>query len=162
FAVYDQEYQENYQPSVFAVTPPLVTLFDLSTGKNANAWNNPADHFSKLFTEQFITSYVTGAHSFRFGATISEARWRLAQRYTGDVQPVTYNNGAPSSVTLRIPTDRRNGIKADTGVYVQDKWTIRRATINAGLRWDWLIGETLPETLPASSLNQAVQFNRCP
>src|SRR5262249_45064343 len=36
FAVYDQEYQENYQPSVFAVTPPLVTLFDLSTGKNAN------------------------------------------------------------------------------------------------------------------------------
>ena len=87
--VYDQEYQENYQPSVFAGPVPLVTLLDNSTNKFANAWNNPADHFSKLFTEQFAVSYVTGAHAMRFGTTISQARWRLAQQWTGDVPRTT-------------------------------------------------------------------------
>jgi Carboxypeptidase regulatory-like domain len=161
FAYYDQEYVELYQPSVTAVSPPLVTLSDQSTGKIANAWNAPADHFSKLFTEQFSASYVTGAHSLRFGGTLSEGRWRLVTQFTGDVQPVTYNAGAPVSVTLRIPTDRRNAIKADLGLYVQDKWTINRATINAGLRYDWFQTATRPESLPASTWNAAMQFADC-
>jgi hypothetical protein len=165
--VYDQEYLENYQPTVFAGPVPLVTLVDNSTNKNANAWNNPADHFSKLFTEQFAASYVTGAHALRFGLTISQANWRLAQQWTGDVSAVTYNgllpngNLNPVSVTLRIPTDRRNGIKNDSAVFAQDQWRLSRATISAGLRWDWFISETRPETLPASTWNQAITFNEC-
>ena len=165
--VYNQEYQENYQPSVFEGPIPLVTLVDNSTNKNANAWNNPADHFSKLFTEQFAASYVTGAHALRFGATISQARWRLTQKWTSDVSAVTYNgllangNLNPVSVTLRIPTDRNNGIKNDSGVFAQDQWRISRATINAGVRWDWFISETRPGTLPASTWNSAVTFSEC-
>src|SRR5262245_3661397 len=167
FGVYDQEYQENYQPSVFAGPQPLVTLLDQSTNSNANAWNAPADHFSKLFTEQIAASYVTGSHSLRFGATISQAKWRLTQQYTKDVQPVTYNgllpngNIRPVSVTLRIPTDRRNSILNDSGVFVQEKWTYHRATINAGLRWDWFMSAADPETLPAGTFNQAVTYNAC-
>jgi len=162
FAVYDQEYQENYQPEVFAVTPPLYTILDSATNVNSNAWNNPADHFSKLFTEQIAASFVTGSHSLRFGATISQAKWRLTQQYTRDVQPVTFNAGAPSSATLRIPTDRKNSIKNDSGVFVQDKWTINRATINAGLRWDWFISAADPETLPAGTFNPSATFSACP
>src|SRR5262245_13400041 len=89
-AVYDQEYQENYQPEVFSGAQPLVTLLDQSTNVNASAWNNPADHFSKLFTEQIAASYVTGSHAMRFGAVISQAKWRLTQQYPRDLQPVTY------------------------------------------------------------------------
>ena len=159
--VYNQEYQENYQPDVFASAVPLVTIIDSSTNKIANAWNNPADHFSKLFTESMAVSYVTGAHSLRVGLTVSQARWRLASQFTGDVQPVTYNNGTPVSATLRIPTDRRNAIDADMGLYVQDHWTISRATISAGLRFDWFKTSTLPETLPASTWNAAASYNDC-
>src|SRR5438094_9585702 len=152
---------------MFASAKTLVTLDDQSTNVNSAAWNNPADHFSKLFTEQFAINYVTGSHSARFGATISQAQWRLTQQYTLDVQPVTYNgllangNLNPVSVTLRIPTDRRNSVKNDSAVFAQDKWTLGRATINAGLRWDWLITETVPETLPASTWNAALSFDRC-
>src|SRR5262245_32941701 len=168
FAVYDQEYQEKYQPDVSAGPQPLVTLLDQSTNVNASAWNNPADHFSKLFTEQIAASYVTGSHAMRFGAVISQAKWRLTQQYTRDLQPVTYNgllpngNLNPVSVTLRIPTDRRNSIKNDSGAFVQDKWTLNRATINAGLRWDWFISAADPETLPAGTFNQAVTYGECP
>ncbi len=52
------------------------------------------------------------------------------------MQPIEYLNGAPTAVTLRLPTDRRNGIKADTGMFAQDRWTFGRATVNAGLRYD--------------------------
>ena len=161
-AVYNQEYQENYQPEVFASAIPLVTIFDQSTGKFAGAWNNPADHFSKLFTEQFAASYVTGAHSFRAGVAVTEGRWHLTQQYTSDVQPVTYNAGVPVSVTLRIPTDRKNAIKEDLGIFAQDKWTISRATINAGVRFDYFVGATQPETLPAGTFNPSVTFADCP
>jgi len=44
-----------------------------STNKNAGAWNNPADHFSKLFTEQFAVSYVTGAHCLGGAYAVSRA-----------------------------------------------------------------------------------------
>src|SRR5262249_7182585 len=121
FSVYDQEYQENYQPEVLSANPDLVTLLDSSTNRTYAAWNNPADHFSKLFTEQFAVNYITGSHSLRAGAQISQAKWRLSQQYTRDIQPVTFNgllaNGNPNitSVTLRIPTDRKNSIKNDSG-----------------------------------------------
>jgi carboxypeptidase family protein len=160
-AVYDQEYQENYQPGVTAVTPPLVTILDTSTGRLTNAWNNPADHFSKLFTEQFAANYITGAHSLRTGIVISQAQWRLAQQYTLDVQPVRFNNGVPVSVDLKIPTDRKNSIKEDLGLFVQDKWTISRMTINAGVRYDQFVGATNPETLPAGTFNTAVTYSDC-
>jgi hypothetical protein len=145
----------------FAVTPALVTISDSGTGKIADAWNNPADHFSKLFTEQFAANFVTGAHSARFGVTISQAKWRLTQNYTRDVQPVTFNNGVPSSVTLRVPTDRRNSIKNDSAVFAQDRWTINRATINIGARWDWFITAVDPESLPAGTFNAAQDFPAC-
>ena len=161
-AVYNQEYQENYQPEVFASAVPAVTIFDASSGKFAGAWNNPADHFSKLFTEQFAMSYVTGAHSLRAGVTVTEGRWRLTQQYTSDVMPITYNAGVPVSVSLKIPTDRKNAIKEDLGLFVQDKWTVSRATINAGVRFDQFIGATLPETLPAGTFNAAATFSDCP
>jgi hypothetical protein len=167
FGVYDQEYQENYQPEVLSASPQLVTLLDSSNNISSGAWNNPADHFSKLFTEQFAASYVTGSHSMRFGATISQAKWRLTQRYTRDLQPATFNGllatGNPNwtSVTLRIPTDRSNSIKNDSAVFAQDKWTLGRATINAGLRWDWFVSAVDPETLPAGLYNPSVSYSAC-
>jgi carboxypeptidase family protein len=161
FAVYNQQYNEIYQPSVFEGPVPLVTIFDSQSGKFANAWNNPAEHYSKLFTEQFAANYVTGSHSMRIGATISQAKWRLVRRRTGDVERVTFNNGNPSSVTLSIPTDRRNEISTDAGVFAQDKWTFRRATVNAGLRWDYFAAGSAESSLQASAFNDARTFSKC-
>ncbi|HEY7286432.1 MAG TPA: hypothetical protein VH497_13365, partial [Vicinamibacterales bacterium] len=167
FGVYDQEYQENYQPAVLSASPQLVTLVDQSNNINSGAWNNPADHFSKLFTEQFAASYITGSHSMRFGATISQAKWRLTQQWTRDISAVTYNgllpngNLNPVNVVLRIPTDRSNSIKNDSAFFAQDKWTVGRATINAGLRWDWFISAVDPETLPAGTFNPSISYSEC-
>jgi hypothetical protein len=171
--IYDQEYTELYQPEVTGVTDKVwdigairastvYSVSDQATGKLANAWNSPADHFSLLRTYMGAASYVTGSHSFRFGGAVTEGNWRLVQQWTGDVQPVTFNAGRPVSVQLRLPFDRRNGIKADTGLFVQDRWALGRLTFNLGLRYDWFQGETQESSVLPSRFTAGTNFGKCP
>jgi hypothetical protein len=171
--IYDQEYTELYQPEVlngFAdkvwdeskiIASRIYSLLDTSNNQTSSAWGAPADHFSLLRTYSGSASYVTGSHAFKFGAAVSEGNWRLLDRFTGDTNRIRFNNGAPLDVRLRLPTDRRNGIKADTGLYAQDRWTMGRATLNLGIRYDWFIGETQESSLTPSRINNGVSYTRC-
>jgi hypothetical protein len=177
FGIYDQEYTELYQPSVTGSSEKVwdlaairnsqvYTVLDQSNNRSANAWPNPADHFSMLRTFMGAASYVTGSHNFRFGGTFSNGDWRLIEQWTGDVQPITYNAGRPVSVTFRLPMDARNGIKQDLGLYVQDRWALGRVTLNLGLRYDHFIGETresevLPNRFTFSPLASGQVYGEC-
>jgi hypothetical protein len=168
-SIYSQEYTELYQPAVTGIDEKIFdidaiaaskvySITEQTTGRVFNAWNNPADHFSTLRAYSASSSYVTGAHSFRFGGTMSEGPRRTVERYTGDLT-MTFNNAQPQSVTLRTPLDQREGIKADVGLFAQDRWTINRATINAGIRFDWFQGEVHDEDLPAGRWSPAAHFD---
>ncbi|MGH9349793.1 MAG: carboxypeptidase regulatory-like domain-containing protein [Vicinamibacterales bacterium] len=169
FAMYNQEYTELYQPEVTGVQDKVwddaaiaasrvYAITEQTNGRVFAAWPAPADHFSILRQYAASASYVTGAHAFKIGGTLGEGPRRTVERYTGDLT-MTFNNGLPQAVTLRTPLDQREGIKADIGLYVQDKWTIKRATINAGLRFDWFRGEVLDEDLPAGRWSPAAHFD---
>jgi len=179
-SIYSQEYTELYQPQVTGIdekvfdtdaiaASKVFAITEQTTSRVFNAWNAPADHFSTLRTYSGAASYVTGAHSFRFGGTMSEGPRRTVERYTGDLT-MTFNAAAPAcatgqavacpqSVTLRTPLDQREGIKADVGLFAQDRWTINRATINAGVRFDWFQGEVHDEDLPAGRFSPAAHFD---
>jgi hypothetical protein len=179
FGIYNQEYTELYQPGVTGQSDKVwdlnairnsrvYTVLDQTNNRSANAWTQPADHFSVLRTFMGAASYVTGSHNYRFGATLTNGDWRLIEQWTGDVQPITYNAGRPVSVTLRLPMDARNGIKQDLGLFVQDRWAMGRITWNLGLRYDHFIGETresevLPNrfTFPGSDLANGLTFGEC-
>jgi Carboxypeptidase regulatory-like domain len=172
FGYYNQEYTELYQPSVTGLTDKVwdpvairnsrvYTVLDQSNNRISNAWSAPSDHFSILRTWMGAASYVTGSHSFRFGATVSEGDWRVLDQWTGDMQPITYNAGRPVQTTLRLPIDRRNGIKADTGIFLQDRWTMSRVTWNFGVRYDWFIGETQESEVTPSRFNDGIKFGKC-
>jgi Carboxypeptidase regulatory-like domain len=166
FAVYDQEYTELYQPSVTGIedkvwdpaaieASKIYAIQEQSNLRWVSAWNSPADHFSVLRTYSGAASYVTGAHAFKFGGALSEGPRRTVEQYTGDLT-LQYNNSLPSNVIFRTRRDQREAIKADVGLYAQDRWTINRATINAGLRFDWYQGEVLDEDLPQGRWNPAL------
>ena len=178
FGIYNQEYTELYQPEVTelsekvwdlerSATRRVYNVVDASNSRNANAWPNPADHFSMLRTFMGAASYVTGSHNFRFGAQFTNGDWRLIEQWTGDVQPISYNGGAPQSVTLRLPMDARNGIKMDLGIFLQDRWTISdRITLNLGLRYDHFIGDTresevLPNRFTFSEIANGIKYGEC-
>ncbi len=176
FAVYNQEYTELYQPEVTNLTEKvwdsaaiaaskIYSITEQTTNRLTAAWSQPADHFSVLRTYSGSATYVTGAHAFKFGGTLSEGPRRTVEQWTGDLT-MTFSAAnatcgappCPQSVTLRTRRDQREGIKADVGLFAQDKWTMGRATINAGVRFDWYQGEVHDSDLPAGLWNPAVHF----
>jgi hypothetical protein len=98
-----------------------------------------------------------GSHAFKFGGEmLKEASWEgYLQQYGGNIDHV-YSNGAASSVTFDFPTATDAGklsahdkltAKANldqVGAFVNDTWSIGRATLNAGFRYDRYRG-WLPE-----------------
>lgn len=172
FGVYNQNYTELYQQSVTGspdkvwddaaiINARVYNVVDASNGRQANAWPNPADHYSVLRTFMGAASYVAGNHSLRAGGSFSNGDWKLLTRWTGDMQPITYTAGRPTSVTLRLPSDRNNGIKQDLGLYLQDRWSIGRVSLNLGLRYDHFIGESRESAILASRLSGGATFGEC-
>ncbi len=169
FALYDQESTELYQSDVTGqrqkvwddaaiAASRIYSVTEQTNGRVFGAWSQPTDHFSVLRQFAGSASYVTGSHALRLGGTLGEGNRRTVERFTGDLT-MTFSNGLPQQVTLRTPLDQREGIAADIGLYVQDKWTIGRATINAGVRFDWFRGEVLDEDLPAGRWSPAAHFD---
>jgi hypothetical protein len=163
YAHYYQEYDELYQPSV---TPTTYRITDQTTGRSCCAYNSQQYHYSTLRTYSAKLSYVTGAHNLTTGFALSEGPRRTVTQQTGNLtmrfgattSPAHPTGFGPNQVTLNLPTDQREGIYADTGIWVNDKWTIRRATITAGLRFDWFIGEVLESTIHTSPWTASATF----
>ena len=49
-----------------------------------------------------------------------------------------YRSGVPDSVIVyNTPQRSRQQLNADLGVYVQDSWTLKRLTLNPGVRFEY-------------------------
>jgi hypothetical protein len=89
---------------------------------------------------RFTLSYVTGAHAVKVGWNdqIGHLDHQLYQ-YT----PLQYrvNNSTqaiPNQLTeLAFPLNYNTNLDHDAGLYAQDRWAIKRATITGALRFDW-------------------------
>ncbi len=83
-------------------------------------------------------SYVTGTHNVRFGYTHEIGPdGRMANEYNGDIR-LNYQNNKPSSVTVyNTPLDAPAIVEYDAALFVQDSWTLKRLTVNPGLRIEW-------------------------
>ena len=83
-------------------------------------------------------SYVTGSHNIKFGYTHEIGPdGRMANEYNGDIQ-ARFNNGAASQVTVfNTPLDAPGRVQYDSAFFVQDSWTLKRLTVNPGVRIEW-------------------------
>jgi hypothetical protein len=83
-------------------------------------------------------AYVTGTHSLKFGFQDSWGPYNQAAFANADLYQ-NYLNGVPATVTLRAsPIRWQDRLNANLGVYAQDAWKLGRATINYGLRWEYV------------------------
>jgi hypothetical protein len=83
-------------------------------------------------------TYVTGSHSMKFGL---QNEWGTFDSFSQTVPAnVDYYfiNRVPDRVRQwALPTHTTNKLSAEMGIYAQDTWTFDRATVNAGLRFDY-------------------------
>ena len=88
---------------------------------------------------QASMSYITGAHAFKVGFLDTFGTRR--EDYENIPANVRYrfNNGVPNQITeIATPYGFRSNLGGELGVYAQDKWTLSRVTVNAGVRFDYL------------------------
>ena len=91
-------------------------------------------------------AYVTGSHSIKVGFSnlwvrrnnYPAARLDVVQEAASDYLAYRFNNGVPNQITERAsPYTRLATQPWDLGIYGQDTWTLKRLTVNAGLRFQY-------------------------
>jgi hypothetical protein len=119
----------------------------------------PAHQVHRQATFRAAATYVTGSHSFKTGFNLLTGS--AANRYdgiSGDLQ-VSLLDGVPRSLSqAATPGEQSGKINRDLGIYAQDQWTIRRLTLNLGVRYDHQNNQTEALELPAGRWVSARQF----
>ena len=91
-----------------------------------------------IMQAQAATSYVTGSHAFKVGFQ-NDFGTSTQEQFDNEYGLFyTFNNGVPVSLEQHaLPFANTTHLSYDLGVYAQDRWTLKRATINAGVRLDY-------------------------
>ncbi len=96
-------------------------------------WSRP---YSKTLTWRASASYVTGAHSMKFGAVGNYYR-ATTSSYTNNARlAYRFNGGVPNQLTMSALHFETDSHTRPTGVYAQEQWTLGRLTLQGGIRFD--------------------------
>jgi hypothetical protein len=139
-------YKTGYQPDVRSTD---VAKIDFVRSTLSNAVVNDYDSWATRRTYTAALSYVTGAHAFKAGVQFGEGPYRETYFINQDMH-LRFRSGVPDSVDVwNTPVDVREDMNADLGVYAQESWTMRRLTVNAGVRFEHFNTSIEEQTAPA-------------
>jgi hypothetical protein len=92
-----------------------------------------------LNTVLFNVSYVTGAHALKFGVTDTWGHWSNVTRDIPEAVAYRFRDGVPNQIQMRATPYQANGaLRAEFGLFAQDRWTVDKLTLTGGVRFDWL------------------------
>ena len=128
--------KERGTPAWYAT--PVKNDVDLGT-----FWYASSDTLTgpERFAIQASVTYVTGTHNIKGGMQRTWGPFNHTEDRNADLIQ-RYRSGVPDSVTVyNTPRWWQGRLNYDTGFYIQDSWTIKRLTINPGLRWELMDGQ---------------------
>lgn len=124
-----------------------ISILNNNTGYRYNAplASQLGQRVASQSNQRASLNYVTGSHAFKIGFTTQEA-WHHA--WYDDAGPgsglgngltsYTFFNNVPSSLTQYAePVLFDERLKVNFGVYLTDQWTVKRLTLNLGIRYDY-------------------------
>ena len=140
-----KNFETYLQPGMNPLQPAWT---ELTTGVT---WGNYAGVYGANANFQFNTrvaaSYVTGSHAAKFGVTFMHSWSHVTQsvvnngltyQLTGGTGANGVVTGTPSRITVyATPLTLDAVMRANLGLFAQDQWTIRRLTLNLGVRFDY-------------------------
>lgn len=139
-----------------------IQVVDSGKGVTYRALGPTALSRSYVYPGRASMSYVTGSHHLKVGT-----QWNTAQTIvennkvwsnTGAEYAYTFVNGVPTSVTYVAPAVVHDSIKLSLGVFAQDQWTVKRLTMNLGVRFDHHNAYTPAQHVPATAFVGARDF----
>jgi hypothetical protein len=102
--------------------------------------------------------YVTGSHALKAGVQWHIGQtWNMADANADLVQ--RSRDGVPDSVLVyNTPTRLYALMGADLGLYLQDSWTLKRLTINPGIRFEYFNSSAQAKAVEAGRFVPARSF----
>ncbi len=138
---------------VMRFNPSSYTTFygDWLTGSAWGPFMIADTNVSDTITFNPSVSYVTGSHVFKAGLRFFRGSYFHPQGVVGGVD-LFFNGDKSDSAMIGgfFPPVTKPKMNGDFGWFVQDKWTIRRLTLNLGLRLDHLKSSQQAIDIPAS------------
>src|SRR5687767_8519224 len=102
-------------------------------------------------------TYFRGPHEVEAGVSFFNAESYNAQIVAGFAS-LTYRSGSPAQATLSLPRAQTDELKADMGLWLQDRWRFDRLTLNYGLRLDVIRTGWPEQVLPPNPFVPETRF----
>ena len=118
---------------------------------------------NRQYRQRVSMSYITGSHAFKTGVDVSEYQEGSPGRandwnQVNGARSYTFRDRIPQQVTIfAVPFERLLRTR-DIGVYAQDQWTIRKLTLNMGVRFTNFNGGAPATEMPAGPWVPARSF----
>lgn len=118
-----------------------VTLANQYTGRNPN--------YNKQGYQRFSASYVTGTHAMKVGMSMLNATRHFFVDHNKAVR-YDFLRGVPAALTQSAsPNENWINVRPNLGLYAQDQWTVKKLTLNLGVRFDYIRVQSPGHTVPA-------------
>jgi hypothetical protein len=130
-------------PALEAILPQLIGVLEQSNGLNYRVLTNYNNTAVPSWTYRAAMAYVTGSHAMKFGFNRTHG---YLDEYQYTLNPISYrfSGGVPNRITERaMPFRSITNLDNDLGLYVQDRWSVDRFTVQAALRFDYF-GTSFP------------------
>lgn len=117
------------------------TQTGVSLGVRTTAASSATKEWPRRYSYNVAASYVTGSHDFKFGVNGTGGTFFHAVRANGDLTEQFSDADltiAQSVVIRNTPVQSQERLSLDMGIYAMDTWKVKRLTINAGVREEWL------------------------
>ena len=173
-AMYNQPYEQNCSRD--NTSPTALPKLNSSTGLLSGRCGYLLPAYGSTTKDYNIlanASYVTGSHAMKFGFTNlwGENSRTFAPR--ADINTlITVNTPLPGLgvvndfpvlvAVYNSPATSIQNVNSDFGAFAQDAWTMKRLTLNYGLRFDHFNASIPAESSPASTWIAARDFAAVP
>ena len=123
-------------------------------------WANDYGHHgnSNSLVGNFATSFVTGTHSFKTGINGWTGNSSVGGAPVHNVQYVFRNQLPVSLYQVAGPNFYNSRVKMNLGIFAQDQWTMRRLSLNLGVRYDNLNAYNPEQTRPGGEFLPSFHF----
>ena len=118
-----------------------VTLANEYTARNPN--------YNKQGYQRLNVSYVTGSHALKVGMSMLNGTRHFAVDHTNAVRYDVFR-GVPVGLTQSAsPNENWINVRPNIGLFAQDQWTVKKLTLNLGVRFDSIRVQSPGHTVPA-------------
>lgn len=116
------------------------------------------NEYPRRFVESTSLSYITGSHNVKVGMQWSWGHEPQTREENADLEQ-QYKTGKPDNVLIAMsPVVDDVRVRADRGIYGQDTWTVKRLTMNLGVRFEYFNSELPAYQKPAGRFAPATFF----